>query len=265
MNEVKITHITPRKYTRGTKTQIIKREIPEAWKEVDFDKKSLFKFLSIQQYKKVERRNVERVRLLLDVKEDVFRGLKTSDVAWIISGLSFMETPFTAPLLKNFGHRGNLFVVLDNMLENMTAFEFERADNYIRKALDGNENAMWCLLAVLARLDGKQATSKNEINDRAVLLYGLDKRLVAYLLEFYSNCRDKIHRMAKVLFEDGDSKSGGLNLGWNGIFLSLAEENVFGSYQEVLETPIHDIIIYLLKRHEDNKKLQRELELQKQG
>lgn len=49
------------------------------------------------------------------------------------------------------------------------------------------------------------------------------------------------------------SKRKVLNLGWNGILLDVAESGVFGKAAEVNETPLYDILFYLLKKHDDHK------------
>lgn len=49
------------------------------------------------------------------------------------------------------------------------------------------------------------------------------------------------------------SKRKGLNLGWNGILLDVAESGVFGKAAEVNETPLYEILFYLLKKQDDHK------------
>lgn len=53
--------------------------------------------------------------------------------------------------------------------------------------------------------------------------------------------------------EKSRSKRKGLNLGWNGILLDVAESGVFGKATEVNETPLYDILFYLLKKQDDHK------------
>lgn len=53
--------------------------------------------------------------------------------------------------------------------------------------------------------------------------------------------------------EKSKSKRKGLNLGWNGILLDVAESGVFGKAIEVNETPLYDILFYLLKKQDDHK------------
>ncbi|MGJ1407449.1 hypothetical protein [Sphingobacterium siyangense] len=49
------------------------------------------------------------------------------------------------------------------------------------------------------------------------------------------------------------SKRKGLNLGWNGILLDVAASGVFGKAAEVNETPLYEILFYLLKKQDDHK------------
>lgn len=60
-----------------------------------------------------------------------------------------------------------------------------------------------------------------------------------------------------VLFPKGSSfgkKDRGVNLGWHGVLLDIAEEGVFGDAEKTGNTLLYDILIFLLKKHQDIKK-----------
>lgn len=59
-----------------------------------------------------------------------------------------------------------------------------------------------------------------------------------------------------VLFPKSGGTSGGsrkVNLGWTGILLDIAESGVFGDAARASQTPLYDVLIFLLKKHQDQK------------
>ncbi|NQD71335.1 hypothetical protein HP439_11445 [Sphingobacterium shayense] len=59
-----------------------------------------------------------------------------------------------------------------------------------------------------------------------------------------------------VLFpksENTGSNNRKVNLGWTGILLDIAESGVFGDAITTSQTPLYDVLIFLLKKHQDQK------------
>lgn len=59
-----------------------------------------------------------------------------------------------------------------------------------------------------------------------------------------------------VLFPKSEAARGGsrkVNLGWTGILLDIAESGVFGDAAHASQTPLYDVLIFLLKKHQDQK------------
>ena len=44
------------------------------------------------------------------------------------------------------------------------------------------------------------------------------------------------------------------NLGWTGVLMDIAESGVFGDAVSTAQTPLYDILLFLLKKHEDKPK-----------
>lgn len=44
-----------------------------------------------------------------------------------------------------------------------------------------------------------------------------------------------------------------VNLGWTGILMEIAESGTFGTARSAAQTPLYDILLFLLKKHQDNK------------
>ena len=57
-----------------------------------------------------------------------------------------------------------------------------------------------------------------------------------------------------VLFPQSKGSSNRkINLGWTGVLLDIAESGVFGDATTTSRTPLYDVLIYLLKKHQDQK------------
>lgn len=52
---------------------------------------------------------------------------------------------------------------------------------------------------------------------------------------------------------DDNKKRKGLDLGWTGVLIDIAESGVFGPAPRVNETPLYDILFFLLKRQDEYK------------
>lgn len=48
-----------------------------------------------------------------------------------------------------------------------------------------------------------------------------------------------------------------VNLGWAGIIYNIAETGVFGDAAQTSQTPLYDILLFLLKKHQDQKALKK--------
>ncbi|MEJ5143938.1 hypothetical protein [Sphingobacterium sp. MYb388] len=57
--------------------------------------------------------------------------------------------------------------------------------------------------------------------------------------------------------QNGNKKRKGLDLGWTGVLIDIAESGVFGPAPRVNETPLYDILFFLMKRQDE---YQRQLE-----
>lgn len=53
--------------------------------------------------------------------------------------------------------------------------------------------------------------------------------------------------------------SGKTNLGWTAIQLDIAEAGVYGNATETSQTLLYDILLYLLKKHQDNEHMKKQM------
>lgn len=61
-----------------------------------------------------------------------------------------------------------------------------------------------------------------------------------------------------ALFPKGDEPGKRNNgLGWTGVMMEIAETGVFGDTVSTAQTPLYDILIFLLKKYEESKKIKK--------
>lgn len=78
----------------------------------------------------------------------------------------------------------------------------------------------------------------------------------SFILRYFSDCLEAINHNVKMIsptFFDESEGSGGskVSFGWDGVFLEVAQDGVFGTYEQVLESKFHDVLIYSIKKYED--------------
>lgn len=90
-----------------------------------------------------------------------------------------------------------------------------------------------------------------------------DELLCAHALILFNNVTKALHgepveingepiRFA-ILFEKPDRRKPDDHTGWTGAALDIAETGTFGTYRQVLETPLWDILLYLYRKKFDHK------------
>lgn len=79
-----------------------------------------------------------------------------------------------------------------------------------------------------------------------------------YRINLYETYKDWLFPSSAGSGSDDDKKqeSGGLDFGWWGAFISIAKDGVFGTYEQVLNTPIHNICMHLVKEVEESRSIQ---------
>ena len=150
--------------------------------------------------------------------------------------------------------------------ETSTAREFIIADQFYKKYLkDQSTKNLNLLCATLCR----PATSKAEsiiLEDNRIKLISRNHaektawkfRFVPRwkkicLIAYFGACKKTIDDVyGPYLFhkseDSGTKKSGSIDFGWNGFFMSIAESNIFGKFDQVVDTRLHTVLFYALKK-----------------
>lgn len=159
-----------------------------------------------------------------------------------------------------------------DLLADLTFGEFQQAlvliNEYTESQDSGSptEEPLYELIKMLYRPKVKgQRVTLTGYRDKSTFKYVPAWKLKVTLM-WFTNCIQAIKEEDMTisgvevnfspLFQSDEktkSKLKGLNLGWNGILLDVAESGVFGKAAEVNETPIYEFLFYLLKKQDDHK------------
>ncbi len=162
----------------------------------------------------------------------------------------------------------------DDLLSDISMAEFKSAlsllDQYF-EAKDNEDQSNLLLNYFIAtiyrpRIKGERITLHHYVVEpelfQKVPLW--EKQVIAIWFTFCIKCLQEedliingIEVNLKVLFPDANesvAKSQKVNLGWTGIILDIAESGVFGDASSTGKTLLYDILLYLLKRHQDQPK-----------
>lgn len=280
MKTIKIKIGGTTKYTRKHYTRTIKATLPEKWEEIS--RPMLLNIIAIRAIEfDLNKRNVEILKTMLNLPLHVFKSISPLDLVYLIQQIRWINNTddFIEPFIKKFKHHGTWYHLPSQLLENVRAFEYNQADKYFLKYLMNKDQSdalrmvatlcrprHWSEYDIKKRDDIRQPLiSETDIHERAERLKGLDNRVILYVMLFYSTCKKKIHQMAAPIFEQNDNHgktNNGYDFGWDGVFMSLAEGGAFGTLQQVHETKIHEVIIYLLKLKQDHEQRLAALEAQ---
>lgn len=223
---------------------------------------------------------LEAIRLLCGFSRRQMRGLTDEQVATLAEGLSWLRlSPVVAPLRPGFRRLASRYELPAAKFENGTALEFALADDFFQAYQEGDEQALYHLLATLAapvRNGKRQSVSdRGEALRRGRRLRSIPFEWLAAVWMYWAGVKQYVHdTYGPWLFqqdpppedEEDDTSAGpatdtsGPNFGWWGKYLEVAEAGVFGSLPAVHQTNFHELCMYLVKKEADNRAQQRALE-----
>lgn len=221
-------------------------EVPETWQEVN--PAHFYSFIKIFQISDVSERQHKAVKTLL---REYANKIDAKDVMVIYSIMQFLhdrvldddgepifehQKLLTTPIIKNISTR---LAMPEKELENFTCKQFMNCEDGLQKMINGNE------------MEGHKIFLEAFFGQpiEYVLKYAKGASL-NYVFKFYTDCKEIIfHRIRAVApdFLQADSQPGKVDFGWGGTFLQVAEGGTFGTYKEVLNANLHDVLIYLLQ------------------
>lgn len=103
------------------------------------------------------------------------------------------------------------------------------------------------LIAILYRPAGEKFDSEKSLA-RVKLFSKLDKSLQMSVLYWFLGIKRQIRKDYEELFEGASEGDG---LGWAGTLLGIAETHVFGNLEETKYANMHEVFLYLVKKHRE--------------
>lgn len=182
----------------------------------------------------------------------------------------------------NYQSIKNCFPVLDkkyygpdDLLSNITLYEFKSAlsllDQYFESREDEEQSNLLLnyFIATIYRpkYEGDERVSLHNYIMEPNLFEKVplwQKQAIAIWFSFCVKCLqvediiiDGIEVNLSVLFPEASEASGPsqkVNLGWTGVIMDIAESGVFGDASSTGKTLLYDVLLYLLKKQQDQPK-----------
>lgn len=242
-------------------------KIPSSWSML-----SSRQIRTILKRSKLDMQVAKLVVLEIFLPAKIFHKIKPIQMHDIIAEMDWMDEMDTACGIESIRIFGRLHNMAAPKLENATANEFVLADDYYQKFMESHQVKYLNLLcATLCRpsLTGSKAIELEDNRIPIVSRLQIERSAWKWkfirmwkkftIIAYFSACKLYIHNTyGPYLFSgsgesEGQAKSTGINFGWLGAFMTIAENGIFGSYEEVMRTRFHTLAYYMLKKNQDQK------------
>ncbi len=262
-------------------TRTYRRQIPSRWSEIPRRKlHRVIKLIISDQLIRSQGKIVTDQRatsgalicLLLDLPMRAMRKIPANQFELLASTVNWMQfdTENTTPLVDYFEHEGEKYHGPSRDMLNCRALEYAIADEYYNSYLiDGKIADLYRLTATLYRTakdDHDPVDQRQPLRSKAETMFfgesltDLPEIYHIAALHFFSACKRKIGETYAQVFEatGSESISSGIDFGWYGVFMDVAESGIFGNLSQVQQSNIHTLLQYLLKKRiEYNEELSR--------
>lgn len=176
--------------------------------------------------------------------------------------------------VQSFRHEGLTYHLPTPDLQHVTLGEYALADSYFRKFMESPKDTanLDALVATLCRPAGanplaeaREAYDQGTADTRQKAFKSLPLGLRVVVLQYWVSRMRYVTERYKVIFEKpkqdaathtSEPKANN-SLGWFAIVYDLAEGGPFGDFEKTFATPLHTVLLYLVKKHYDIKELER--------
>jgi hypothetical protein len=269
--------------------------IPQSWWEVP--PRLVLRCLRLLNQPKLSAQAAELriLSLLTGIRHSTLLAMRPSDLVAMCSHLSWLyQSAGPSPLMDSFAHMGMVYYLPKAKAENMTCLEFALCEDYYEEAITQDDpalaaRAMLLLAATLCRhaqADKEAAraqgdlrvplTARDEVEVRAERLQHLPPEYVHLALLYWVGNKEYLANLyGKWLFDKPDDDDENTDpdepepprknqlFGWWGVYMDVAEKNIFGNLDAVHHTNLHTLCMYLVKQVEQGWEMERRIEMQK--
>ena len=250
----------------------IEIKIPESWEEVGYD--VFLRLFAATLIKDEGQRTLECIKAILPSEiRDEIHLISAFSLQRVYSFMEFCEPRkmgedgrwlydsnklITNPNIFGRVVNGQVLSLPGKELKDMTCRAFRDAVSAYTRLQSGRQESIW---AVINAVCGCKLEAK-------ALANGLNYPVPSFIIRYFGDCLEQIYRNVALISPtfwgktEGEAEAKGIDFGWDGIFLEVAKDQVFGTYNQVLESKFHDVMIYSIKKYEDALSQQKALEKQ---
>jgi hypothetical protein len=275
--------------TKRGRVQTYKRTLPSGWDDIQSENSALYCLRQLS-FRPLNQAQLACGIYFLDLPVSLRNLLSTTQHADIIQAMSWMNLESgPRPLITSFRHKGQTYHLPATKFANGAAKEYPIADDYYTRFLEGDVKCLDHLVGTLARPENRDAETSAKLGDkrqpllsradaekRGEQLTNIPLEVKMAVLMYFAGAKKYVNETyGEWLFqapdqpddeqEDDDveiykqeASRGGVMFGWWGIFMDVAESGVFGNLDQVHQTNFHSICMYLVKKKNEEKELQRQ-------
>lgn len=239
----------------GVKINIIKK-----WSELDNKEvMTVLKHINNREYLKV-------LLLVSDVTLEKFESFPSYiqyELKKLVESLDYQV--FDHKGLNHFGYLRKLGFV-NGDLSDITCFQWYLSDSFLSSYLQGESDMISSydkLLSCLVFINKKGVNHRNDVDKYTKRVQKLKNYQKDYIFRRFFFLRYSVNQLLSKNKMTGEGEGESDGFGWNGIFQDVAERNVFGNMEALMNTRFIDVLSYLIRTNIINEKIKRERELQR--
>lgn len=216
---------------------------------------------------------------LLSLPSQILRMIGTGEMYDLIRCIDWMQIDprYTKPVAPWIDHRSKfnrvtrLYLPGDDF-KNVTGGEYAMlSDLYEEFKEDADSDVESRMIALTLRPAGDtddpasdprvRLKSSDQARAWLPIIRALPDSVRAYMTTLISaNIAEVYDRYKDWLFTSSSSEdeSSGLNFGWWGLFMDVAQDGVFGNFDQVLATPMHTICMHQVRKVDEARRMKEE-------
>jgi len=234
------------------------RKMPGDWNELS----SGFRVFAIRVLLTNDE-NVAKIiimRKLLRIKKSLFTKINEAQMYDLVQLLDWLhlqkltipiypELKIKTTIWQKLGiHKPTLYKCPNDKMENATAYQYAAASDHYKEYIATHEKKHLDRLLATLYTDVRD---DEEIKKTAKIFKNVPILVKMSALVYFAGVQYYVYENYKEwLFESDSETQGGINFGWWGKYIEIAESGVFGDLDKVYASRFYDIIVFLIQKKE---------------
>jgi len=231
----------------------ITRDVPQDWQSVH--RKPKHKLLI---FKALLTDDVETAICAgFDISTPVYKAMDSMDAAALYGLLKPLLKASAVPIVERIDFQGVAYWMPLEAFNDGTGIQFALADSFLKQYLETQaDSRLACLVATILRPKTTdlqlEIRSREQVEAESIALSKLPMEVSMMVLTYFLG----VKQLVADWYGDyafGDEETECLEtmhfpkFGWWGLFNSIAETGVFGTYIQVLQTPLHRLMMHTVE------------------